>query len=340
MIFVLIIVSQQTLTSAVSAFFVYVVLFFLNPLIIYNAIILTHYFGGSLGKLLTGLQVVNETGAPLTLKRIAFRQTIGYSFSWLVFGLGFLSIAKDAQKQGWHDKAVGSLVIVKHNLWPLALAVCTASLLGSVYLGILSWQNITTGPLKLEMQMIQKNISQEISNDNQKSIAPSVRPSQRLENGKEVWKIYTNKGPEFEMKYPADWEKPASTSGMVNFYNGYRGIDHKGVWATVFATYVGDGQYPGAVPEFESRYKSPPGTINTVPSKTATKLRNVKIDGINAVEYEEVDNQTDVIGYSINYQMVKDNYIYQIAFSTVDKDLFDDSRGVFDEMIQSFWFSK
>jgi uncharacterized RDD family membrane protein YckC len=162
MIFILIVVSQPTLSAALVVFLVYLIIFVLNPLIIYNSIVLTRYFGGSLGKLFTGLQVTNENGAPLTPKRIAFRQTIGYSFSSLVFGLGFFSIAKDPKKQGWHDKTVGSLVVIKHNLWPLAIIVCLIAIAGSIYLGMLSWERVTQGPLHTETEILQDKMNADL----------------------------------------------------------------------------------------------------------------------------------------------------------------------------------
>jgi uncharacterized RDD family membrane protein YckC len=179
MIFILLTVSQPTLTAATFTFFMFLILYFLNPLIIYSSIILTHAYGGSLGKLFTGLQVVNENGVPLSLKRIAFRQTIGYAFAGVLFGLGFVSVIKDVKKQGWHDKAVGSQVVIKQNLWPVAVIVCIVTLVGSIYLGMLSWDKVTTGPLKGETQILMKQIKDETNkqktNDKLK-LSPTPQP--------------------------------------------------------------------------------------------------------------------------------------------------------------------
>jgi len=109
--------------------------------------LLTYYFGGTLGKILTGLRVTDEKGGRLTLKRIIFRQTVGYGFSFTLFGLGFLSVIKDPLKQAWHDKAVGSLVLKTTNLWPVGLVILTVLVwLNFVFIwsGI---DNFTYGPL-------------------------------------------------------------------------------------------------------------------------------------------------------------------------------------------------
>jgi uncharacterized RDD family membrane protein YckC len=66
---------------------------------------------GTPGKLLMGCHVVDaRTGAALTLHQAIFRN-LGYLVSLLTFGLGFLWIAWDAHKQGFHDKIAGSVVV-------------------------------------------------------------------------------------------------------------------------------------------------------------------------------------------------------------------------------------
>lgn len=98
------------------------IVFALFSLLFLYTTLTTYYWGGTFGKLLTGLRVTGENGKPLSFKRLFFRQTVGYQFSSILFFLGFLSVLKDPNKQGWHDKAVGSRVIVVKNLWPIALA--------------------------------------------------------------------------------------------------------------------------------------------------------------------------------------------------------------------------
>lgn len=72
------------------------------------------YFHGSLGqtpgKKLLGLMVVRQTRDRMTWG-VAFLRWAGYLVSAIPFGLGFLWIAMDRKKQGWHDKIAGTLVI-------------------------------------------------------------------------------------------------------------------------------------------------------------------------------------------------------------------------------------
>jgi uncharacterized RDD family membrane protein YckC len=63
------------------------------------------------GKMLFRARVVDErTGARLTTRQSIGRY-LGYYVSLFAFGLGFLWVAFDPRKQGWHDKLAGTVVI-------------------------------------------------------------------------------------------------------------------------------------------------------------------------------------------------------------------------------------
>ena len=74
------------------------------------------YFHGSTGrtpgKMLLGLQVVSADGTPVSFGT-AFLRSVGYLVSSLVFCLGYIWIAFDKKKQGWHDKIAGTVVIIR-----------------------------------------------------------------------------------------------------------------------------------------------------------------------------------------------------------------------------------
>ena len=63
------------------------------------------------GKMLTGLIVVDE----LSGRKMTVGQAIGRYFSYIVailpLGLGFIWVAFDKKKQGWHDKLASTVVI-------------------------------------------------------------------------------------------------------------------------------------------------------------------------------------------------------------------------------------
>jgi len=70
--------------------------------------------GATPGKMLFGLRVIQISGENMTLG-VAFLRWVGCLVSALVFLLGFIWIAVDRRKQGWHDKIAATLVIRTKN---------------------------------------------------------------------------------------------------------------------------------------------------------------------------------------------------------------------------------
>ena len=70
--------------------------------------------GRTLGKMFFGLQVVSADGTPISFG-IAFLRAVGYLVSSALFNLGFIWIAFDKRKQGWHDKIAGTVVIIREQ---------------------------------------------------------------------------------------------------------------------------------------------------------------------------------------------------------------------------------
>jgi uncharacterized RDD family membrane protein YckC len=72
------------------------------------------YFHGTVGqtpgKMMLGLKVIQRSGAPMTLG-VAFLRWVGYIISGLVFNLGYLWVAFDSRKRGWHDMIAATYVI-------------------------------------------------------------------------------------------------------------------------------------------------------------------------------------------------------------------------------------
>lgn len=66
--------------------------------------------GQTLGKSMLGLKVVDRTGSPVSTGKAILRY-VGYLISAAVFSLGFVWIAFDQKRQGWHDKIAGTYVV-------------------------------------------------------------------------------------------------------------------------------------------------------------------------------------------------------------------------------------
>lgn len=69
-----------------------------------------HEKGQTLGHRFLALRVVREDGQPIDIGTAVLRY-IGYFVSSFVFCLGFLWVAWDPKKQGWHDKIARTVVV-------------------------------------------------------------------------------------------------------------------------------------------------------------------------------------------------------------------------------------
>ncbi len=68
--------------------------------------------GQTPGKMAVGIKVIREDGSLPGVGYAALRETIGKLVSGLALLLGYLWVAFDTKKQGWHDKMAGTVVVV------------------------------------------------------------------------------------------------------------------------------------------------------------------------------------------------------------------------------------
>ena len=76
-----------------------------------NIILLPMFSGQTLGKILTGIRIVNADGTAPAIGAIALRQTAGYLFTFLTVGLGFFISVFTATGRSLHDYISGTMVI-------------------------------------------------------------------------------------------------------------------------------------------------------------------------------------------------------------------------------------
>jgi|GEM_PF-1593535 len=79
-------------------------------------ILLTSRLGGTLGKIMLGIKVVDEKGNKLSLGMSTGRY-FSKLISCLILFIGFLMIAWDKKKQGLHDHIMDSYVVDSKNKW-------------------------------------------------------------------------------------------------------------------------------------------------------------------------------------------------------------------------------
>ncbi len=69
------------------------------------------YCGQTPGKMLLRIKVIRRDGATMTYGRAFVREVPGKFVSGILFGIGYLMVAFDSQKQGLHDKIADTYVI-------------------------------------------------------------------------------------------------------------------------------------------------------------------------------------------------------------------------------------
>lgn len=76
-------------------------------------ILMTHYKGATLGKMLVGIKVVSEDMTKLSFGKVILRETVGKIVSAIILYIGFIIAAFTAKKQALHDMMVKSVVVYK-----------------------------------------------------------------------------------------------------------------------------------------------------------------------------------------------------------------------------------
>ena len=74
-------------------------------------IFFTGYCGQTPGKMALRIKVICRDGSQLSYGRAAFREIPAKFISGIIFGIGYLMVAFDEQKQGLHDRMANTYVI-------------------------------------------------------------------------------------------------------------------------------------------------------------------------------------------------------------------------------------
>lgn len=74
-------------------------------------IFFTGYCGQTPGKMALRIKVIKRDGSEIGYGRAAFRETLCKFISGIIFGIGYLMVAFDEQKQGLHDRMADTYVI-------------------------------------------------------------------------------------------------------------------------------------------------------------------------------------------------------------------------------------
>jgi uncharacterized RDD family membrane protein YckC len=80
-------------------------------LVLTNFVILPMFIGQSIGKLLTGLKIVQTDGSAPTVSRLLARHLLGYPLTVLTLGIGFLLSVFNRKGRALHDFLAGTAVV-------------------------------------------------------------------------------------------------------------------------------------------------------------------------------------------------------------------------------------
>ncbi|KKS07264.1 MAG: hypothetical protein UV83_C0016G0005 [candidate division WWE3 bacterium GW2011_GWE2_43_18] len=102
-----------------------VALLFLMPIVIFfYSWYFTHKFGGTIGKLLFGLRIVDGNGAYIDKATAFWRMTVGYTISSTFLGLGYFWAFRKKEDLTWHDRFLGTKVLtVGKPIWGIVALV-------------------------------------------------------------------------------------------------------------------------------------------------------------------------------------------------------------------------
>ena len=77
---------------------------------IYNVALMVAFNGQTLGKMAFGMRVIKKNGRRITALDAFVRNVFGYTISQ-IFLLGYMWAALDGERQAWHDKMAGTVVV-------------------------------------------------------------------------------------------------------------------------------------------------------------------------------------------------------------------------------------
>ncbi len=120
--------------------------FSLIVIIAFSILFWVYYDGATPGKKLLAIKVVHgENAQPITLA-VAVIRYFSYLLSLPTLGLGYLWVAFDSKKQGWHDKIAGTYVVKtdKNPRTGLAVFITILSIIG--FIAMVTYISIVQSP--------------------------------------------------------------------------------------------------------------------------------------------------------------------------------------------------
>ena len=102
--------DEQTIAAATSQFQSDAIPVNLVVSAVYNVILMRLFNGQTLGKMVLGMRVIKKNGRRISVLDALLRNVFGYTISQ-IFMLGYVWAAMDRERQAWHDKMAGTVVV-------------------------------------------------------------------------------------------------------------------------------------------------------------------------------------------------------------------------------------
>jgi len=275
----------------------------------------TGIFGGTIGKLILGLSIVNRQGQHLTIAKAIVRTLLGYTLEALTLFFGFFWLTFDQKKQTLADKLASSLVIQNQPAKKILIALVVIL---SLAVGTGFWYFTIVHPIKT---------NQPTQNITEQKVTP-VRSESGFVLGENItFKVFTSHDPKLSIDYPAGWlvfEKPQAET-LAEF-------------ATLDGIYRLTIQNPQAVGEDQSIdtfVKSLKEKIKTdSPSAQIGETENILVNSFAANRFESIE-ETPKGTFRVAYLLIlKDDKIF-ILEASAPVNLFHLKNLEFERMLES-----
>ncbi len=137
------IVLEGPISVSMFGYIIMVELILLVPAGLYYYIYFTSKWGGTPGKIVYGLNIVDkDTNKFIDKKTALYRNLIGYTFSGQFLGLGFLRIIKNKEHYSWHDDLFNTKVIKSSGFPWIGLASLILGIFLLFYTSFLIYGNL------------------------------------------------------------------------------------------------------------------------------------------------------------------------------------------------------
>jgi uncharacterized RDD family membrane protein YckC len=120
-----------------SSVFSHMLSFITNIMVWIYFILMTHYNGATLGKMLVGITVRSDTNGKLTIGQVILRETVGKLISSIIFSIGYIMAAFTKNKQALHDKLAHSVVVYKDPSNPNKAGIIIGTIIAVIIPGII-----------------------------------------------------------------------------------------------------------------------------------------------------------------------------------------------------------